>query len=959
MAFGRLACLCRLGLALAALVSVNLAPCPAWADGNEPQKRDGVWAQSYSDRPADPAVRFGQLGNGLRYAILRNTTPAGHVSLRLRIGAGSLDEREDQRGLAHFLEHMAFRGSAHVPSGDMVRMLQRLGLAYGADTNAHTTFDETIYQFDLPNSDHNTLDTGMMLLREIAGELNLAQSEMDPERGVVLSEERLRDGPAYRMTVAELGLLLEGQLVPQRMPIGKTEIIRDAPVSLIRDFYNAWYRPGNATVVVVGDVDVAAMEEAIRTRFGDWTSTPNGQPARNLGAVMARGATVRLLVAPGAPETLLLSWVGPYDATADVAARERRDLAQILVLSVLNERLARLAERADAPFLSASAGSSNYLQSALITELRLQPKPGAWEAALQAAVTVQRQLVEFGATPDEFERATTKIRTQMRNAANAQATRTSNGIADLIVQSVNDNEVFTSPEQDRDEVESILRTTGRDAIQAAARHLFAGSGPLLALEGPAEIPGGEAKVAATLAHVLAQEVTAASAEAAKVWPYLPAATPGPVAQRSRIDDLDVTEVRFANGVRLAVKRTEFARDEVRVRVRVGYGRLDISRQLAPAAWQSSGSVPLLRLGGTQELTFQEIQALTAENRITLSESLDDDAFLLDGVTRPADLDRQLELLQATTTQPGLRAAAFERVRGTLLNQLPQMDATAAGVFGRAFGPAVHGGDLRWQSIPDSATLTQARPEDLAALVGKDFAEGPIEVTIVGDIDPDRAIDAVARSYGALPPRPAREAPDPAAATVRFPSPGPAPLVVTHGGRADQAMAMVAWPTADFFADPQAQRVLGVMAAILQSRLTDRFRAAEGLTYALQVGTDSSDVFRGVGYVYALVETPVGKVDAFYAELGRLANELRAANPTDDELERAKRPRVEDRIKRLRENRYWLDRLAAAQGDPRVFDAIRNLVSGTEQVSAEDVHQAAERFLKPDTEFRMLVLPAAR
>jgi zinc protease len=483
---------------------------------------------------------------------------------------------------------------------------------------------------------------------------------------------------------------------------------------------------------------------------------------------------------------------------------------------------------------------------------------------------------------------------------------------------------------------------GRAEIQVAARRLFSGSGPLLFLAGPAEVPGGEAKMVAALTQVLAQEVTATTAETAKTWPYAPAATPGLVAERTRIDDLDVIDVRFANGVRLAVKQTGFARDEVRVRVRVGYGRLNISSALAPAAWQSSGRVPLLRLGGTQELTFEEIQVLTAGNRISLSESLDDDAFLLDGVTRPVDLDRQMQLLQATTNQPGLRAAAFERIRGALLNQAPQIDATAAGVFGRAFGPTMHGGDLRWQSIPDAATLAQARPEDLAALIGRDFAEGPIEVTIVGDLDPDRAIDAVARSYGAQPPRPARAAPGSAAETVRFPNPGAAPLVLTHGGRADQAIAMAAWLTTDFFADPQVQRVLGVMAAILQSRLTDQLRTAEGLTYAPQVGTDSSDVFRGVGHVYAFVETPVSKLDAFYAELSLLTNALRTVTPSDDELERAKRPRVEDRIKRLRENKYWLDNLAAAQGDPRILDTIRNLVSGTEKVSAEDVRSVSSR-----------------
>ena len=221
---------------LAAGAAVSLALCAsAHAQARlGPPKRDGVWGQSYSDLKPEADVRFGQLPNGVRYAVMRNATPGGQASLRLRIGAGSLQEHDDQQGLAHFLEHMAFRGSTHVPENELVKILQRHGLAFGPDTNAFTSFDQTVYELDLPETDPDTLDTGLMLLRETASELTLSQSAMDAERGVILSEERLRDSPAYQAQKAELGFLLAGQRAPQRWPIGKVDVIRTAPVSTAR-----------------------------------------------------------------------------------------------------------------------------------------------------------------------------------------------------------------------------------------------------------------------------------------------------------------------------------------------------------------------------------------------------------------------------------------------------------------------------------------------------------------------------------------------------------------------------------------------------------------------------------------------------------------------------------------------------------------------------------------------------
>src|SRR5580698_10974497 len=193
--------------ALAALAAFGLASGAFAQTSRLPE-----WPQAHSDLKADPSIRFGVLSNGMRYAIMKNATPPGQVSMRLRFDVGSLMERDEQQGLAHFLEHMAFNGSANVPTrGDMVKDLERLGLAFGADTNAGTAFDATTYKLDLPKSDDQTVDTSLMLLREIASNLSLNQTAMDQERGVILSEERLRDTPSYRITKARMGFMMVGQ----------------------------------------------------------------------------------------------------------------------------------------------------------------------------------------------------------------------------------------------------------------------------------------------------------------------------------------------------------------------------------------------------------------------------------------------------------------------------------------------------------------------------------------------------------------------------------------------------------------------------------------------------------------------------------------------------------------------------------------------------------------------------
>jgi zinc protease len=934
-------------LALIACASSCLcAPAQAQAPLN-----DKAWVHAQSDIAPDPAVRFGQLANGMRYAILKNDTPAHQTAIRLRIGSGSTEERDDQQGLAHFLEHMAFKGSTHVPEGEMIKLLERRGLAFGPDTNAQTGFTETVFMLDLPESDPATLDLGLMLMRETASELTLSQSAMNPERGVVLSEERLRDTPDYEVLKKQLQFQLLGQLAPNRFPIGKPDILKTAPVSLIRDYYAANYRPDRAQLIVVGDIDPEAIEAQIRAKFSSWTGVGPETKTPDYGHIAVRGPQAQLIVQPGAHASVSLSWVKPFENTPETEAKDQRQMREQIAVAVLNRRLERAAREEDAPFISAEAGVSDDLKSARVTSLRLTPKPGAWKQGLTAAIRVQRQAAQFGATQAEVDREITEMRTEFQTAAAGAATRRTPDIANELVRSIDDGEVFTSPAQDLARFDRDVKTITAADISKALRTLFDGQGPLLSVASPDPIAGGQATVQAAFAAAETAPIAADVAVGDKAWPYVRFGEPGALNSQRQAADLGVTFVTFSNGVRLNIKPTDFRKDQVLVSVRLGEGRLDLPKDRKTEIWADQALI----LGGLGKITLEDMEQVLADKLISTNVALMDDSLALGGATRPKDLDTEMQVLAAYVSDAAFRPSAFERVRESWATQLDQLDATPQGVLARDLARLEHSGDPRW-GLPTQADVKDATPAAFAALLRPILATAPLEVDVVGDVNTDAVIRAVGETFGALPPRPAPAPPTPAQLAVRFPSPVAAPVALTHAGRADQAIALQAWPSAGLFADPQAARVVNVAAEVLEMRLIDRVRFAEGATYSPAVNSSPSDVFPTYGVVSASVETPPAKIAGFYAALREITADLIAHGPTADELNRALKPRIETLAKAQQTNEYWLTWLAGSEQDPRRLQVVRDTLPGYRKITAEQVQAAAARDLTEGKAWRLTVTP---
>ena len=929
-----------------ATAAAPAAPAGPTIDAVKP----GQWPQAVSDVAPDPRLRFGVLPNGMRYAIQKNATPPGQAALRLWFDAGSLMETDEQQGLAHFLEHMAFNGSKNVPEGEMTKILERHGLAFGADTNASTGFSETTYQLDLPKTDDGTVDSAMTLLRETAGELTIAPEAVDRERGVVLSEERSRDTPSYRVFVNTFAFQLAGQRPPERLPIGQTEILKTAPAQRIRDFYQAWYRPENAVIVAVGDFDVDAMEAKIKARFSDWKGQGPAGVRPPLGAVAKRDLTTKVLVEPGSPLSVQMSWVAPPDLELETRAKDKAELVKALGFSVLNRRLQVLTRSEDPPFIVGVALQNDQEHAAQITTLAATAQAGRWKEALDALDQEQRRIVQYGVRQDELDREIAAMRAGFVAAAAGEATQRTTALAGAIVGTLGDKEVVTSPSQNLAVFDEAVKGLTADTVSAVLKAQFAGSGPLITVPTPVAIDGAEKTVADAYLASGKTPVAAPAAPGITTWPYASFGPIGAVAEQRDVTDLDTVFVRFANGVRLTVKPTKFRDDQILVKARVGHGLLDLPTNVQSPLWAGSAYIE----GGLKQISTQDMERVLNGKVWNAGLGVEDDAFSLSGRTRPEDLSTELQVLAAYATEGGWRPEAFTRIKTYYNTMHDQMETTSSGVMGRDLGGLLHGGDGRW-TFPTRQQIAGASLDQLKAALDKPLAADDIEVVVVGDITVDKAIAAVAETFGALPAR--TDTPAPAGASkAPFPAPSTTPVVRFHKGRADQGQLFMAWRTDDLFSDLQRARNTQILAQVMQLRLTDELREKQGASYSPSASAAASIVFDDWGYLAVSVEAPPEKMDGIVASIRQIAADLRDKPVTADELDRAKKPRI-DQVEKAREtNEYWLGVLSGAQADPRLLESTRSVIAGLERVSAADVRKAAQTFLGDDKSWTMIVKP---
>lgn len=933
------------------LVAALLTGCASVATRPGAGRPAPAWPFAASDVAPDPAFRYGRLGNGLRTIARHNATPAGTAMVRMVVQAGSLDERDDQRGFAHFVEHMAFEGSTHVPEGEMVRLLQRQGLCFGADTNATTTFERTTYQIDLPRADPALLDTALTLLRETASELAFAPGAVARKRGVVLSEMREGHGAALTDWQGSARFLYPGAAYLRRVPIGTQASVAKADAGALAAFWRAHYRPDRTALVIVGDFPVETMERAIASRFAAWPAVPQAVPARlDPGNVdPARANQTAIHIDPALNERITVARNGVWRDEPDTIANRRRALLRQIGYRAINRRFQSLARRVDAPFRGAGFATTNVFHAGRTTRLVVDIRDGGWHRAMVSAAAVLRDALAQGFTRAELDEQIANLRRQYEDAVAGADTRAHPALVAAALALVNDDKVPTAPADALARFAAFVPTITPDKVREALRaDAVPLDAPLIRFEGRIAPVGGAPALRAAWAEGQAARGQA-FAPVAGPFGYDAFGTPGAVVSDRREPQLGIRQVRFANGVRLNLRRT--ALDHARIALSLALaGGEPLATRDNPLAL---ALVPMLAQGGLGQHSADELQTLLAGHLVGGSLVPVGDAFVADAVTTPRDLAFECRYLTALITDPGYRPEAEHAYHEAIDNLLATRAATPAAALGTMLGAIVSDDDPRFSLAQPEAY----RARDFAKLrrdIGDRLAHGAIEIGMVGDLDEDAAIAAVARTFGALPAREADFTTDPAALERHF-AQRRGPLAVWHKGAADQAIVRFEWPTTDDH-DPRQTLTFDLLQDMVTIAVQDRLREAMGKTYSPGATSAQSDLWPGWGTFAVQAAVAPGDIAAARAAIGKTVATLIAAPADPDLLARARAPLVQRIDNALNTNRGWLALVARAQTRPeRImrFVGARALVGS---LTAADVQAAAAHYLAPQQAIELMVLP---
>lgn len=916
------------------------------------------WRHAASDLEPDARIHWRVLEHGMRLAWAENPEPRERVYLRLHVDVGSLAEEDGERGLAHFLEHMAFNGLRDFAAGTLIEWFQNHGMSFGADTNAHTGFSETVYKLDLPSRDAESLREGLLVLRNFADGMLLEEEEVQAEKGVIDGEERERDSPGMRAGIEELRRLYAGARLAERLPIGERED-RDAfDAAKVRAFYERWYRPEQMTLVVVGDLAGLDPEPLVREVFAGLRAPEEPvllEPPAGVASEAEHFFAVHEADLPQARVTL--SMLRPWQRRADTAAERLRLTLEGMALSMLNLRFQEKVKQAETPYLAASAGALDGLEVWEGGQLTVIAAPEQWEDAFRAAHLDLRAALNWGFQAAEIEEVRADWLRALDEAVEREPTAPSARLREAILRAVESGDVPLSAAAERELVRAtVAEATVEDCLEAL-RALWKDGEPSLVLTGPVELPR-DAEHLATLYEKSrsARPVKPADLARAEFAYASDPAAAGEVQRRAHVEDLDFWSVSFANGVLLNVKRTDFAERQILLSARVGEGYLAFTGdEVRTISIGASG----LDQAGLAAHSVDEMRRIFAGRQVGWGIGIEPDHCNFTGATTADDLLLQLELLCAHLQHPGWREEGLQLFQKQIPLIRQALRSNPIGPLLIDFLPQYLGNDYRLGffgqlgPLPPFEAMEQVRMAEVGELLAPQWAEGPLELTVVGDLDPETVIATAARTLGMLPPRRAAET----YSERRKVPPLPRGLSMERSvATADQkAQVYLFYPLTDGI-DPALRRCLSVLGLVVDDRLRLEVRERLGAAYSPSAVVDVSRVFPGFGVLMIDASSAPDAVETLVTACRQVATTLAADGVTAEEVERLTAPVISQVRDLRRTNDYWLRELGQAQSDPATLDNPRTVIDFYLELGPERITELAQRFLGAEAGSLLVVMP---
>jgi zinc protease len=903
--------------------------------------------------PLAPAIKTGTLSNGLTYFIRPNGHPEKRALLRLAVKAGSIDEADDQRGLAHMLEHMAFNGSTHFKPGELVSYLESIGASFGPHVNAYTSYDETVYMLDVPTDRAGALARGMEALSDFAGGATLTDKEIDKERGVVIEEWRGRLGAGTRMQEPQMAALFGDSLYTKRNPIGLPDTIRTFKADRLREFYRTYYRPDHMAVIVVGDITPGEIESLIKANFAGLKVRGKAKYPEAPIPTHADTRYVSLSDPEATASSVAIVHKRPLESLR-TAADYRRELARSLMHQMLNARFAEISRRPDAPFLSAGAGNETFGRTVEAFEVSARVVDGGAEKGLSALAAELARVRQYGFGQSELDRAKARTLASYERSYNERDKSESDGFTSELITYFLTGEAAPGIEIELQLVRELLPTITADEVGALARTQVSEQNRVVIATSPQKAgltTASEEALRAALRSGDQQPLTAWQDAAAGRELMARTPTPGTVKGRREIPEIGVTVLTLSNGVEVWLKPTDFRNDQVTF---TSYARGGTAATSRGEYLDASFSTSLVGIAGVGGFTPIDLGKLIAGHIASASPYMSDYTHGISGSSTPKDLEMALQLAYLTFTAPNDDPTAFSLMRRRLEASIANREQSPGAVFGDR---------VRSLNTMNHFSTQPLRAEEIASLspqrmlaIYKDRFANAADFTFffVGAFKVDEITPLLATYLGSLPSRGTSNA-RLGALHLQFPAAVQRETVTK--GREPKSQTIIS-----FFADTQLEELevhrLRAAAAVLENRLRDILREELGGTYS--VGVDYSDTAPEPGYGTIDVEfgSSPENVDKLTKAVMSELDRLRRDGPSAADVDKVKQTEKNDLQTALRQNGFWLNSMQSAHilgRDPRRI-ALR--IERAESLNVESVHAAFKKYFSPDRYTVVTLVPEA-
>ncbi|MES2981801.1 MAG: insulinase family protein [Verrucomicrobiota bacterium] len=935
---------------------LSLRDKPASKDPKPPVAVAPVtWPAEKSDIPADPKAVFGTMDNGMRYIILPNSEPPQRLSMRLHVAAGSLMEQNDQQGVAHFLEHMVFNGTKNFENANqLIREMQSRGIAFGAGANAYTSFNETVYELDLPDLKSDNLDLTFKIMRDFADGALLSEKEIDEERGVILSEKGARDTVGYRIQKKQFESLLPESLIPKRFPIGEEEIIKNAKRERFADFYQRYYVPSNMTFVIVGDVDPGEIEERIKSTFGSMKSTESKGETPDIGKVtIPDGLVTHVFSDPELDSTdVSLLLVRPFEFIPDSKQSRAAKYPLDIAGAIIGRRFERLSKVENSPITAGEAGKFDLFNHLELGSISVTAADDRWQEATSVLEQEFRRALTHGFTEAELNEAKANLLNAYQEAVKRKDTRESESLAKSIISTIGDQTVFTTPEISLEIATEALNQITPESVHQAFVKFWKAPGHHLLLTTKSATPETEKELASLYQKSAGTEVAPPSARAITPFAYTNFGTAGEIEKTTTVDDLGITQITLSNNIRVNLKPTDFEQNRIRILARIGTGQLS---QPADKPLLNAVATAVFGGGGLAKHSNDELAEILAGRNVSSSLSIAEDAFILSGSTTPDDQLLQLQFMVASITDPGYRPEGLWQFQKNIPVIFQNLKHTPAGPS-QEMETWLYGSDSRY-SIPTQTKLSNYTIEDVVNWLSPELHEGYIEISIVGDFDPEAITQDLLKTFGTLPPRDLKPSTQTVhKRSVKFPNP-PQEKTFTYESKIPQALATGIWKTDGLRKNTNEARRLNVLSDIFGDRLREEIREKLGASYSPNAGATGSDALEGFGYLIGQASGKPEDIPLLLNTMNTIASELAEKGAAQDELDRSLTPILSSLEKSNRDNSYWLSTvLSQSQSDPARLDLARERDEDYRSIKLTEINALAKKYFPASNLHKVSILP---